>query len=283
MSHKIDAVILAGGNSTRFRKLKQITEIDKSGNTIIDFSITDLKSIGINNVYIVCNDRSFSYFFKKYADDTSVIILNQRQEGQDENSALPYGVGHALYVGTLNIMNPFIMLNGDDYYNLDSLRMCFDFLMRNFNDSCLVCFTLDNTLNINSALKVNRGIIKGSSSNFLEDIVILSDVIYSNGIVTGSIKGKMQKLTGKETTNMNLYGFSDGFIKFLREHVRNQLNTGNKNISKEIFVHDLINNLIRSNKMKFHVLLSESKCVGLTNPEDLYFVEQFFNKIDGDK
>ena len=67
----------------------------------------------------------------------------------------PWGTGHALLCAKDKVTTPFDVINADDYYGTNSMKILADAL-KNDVPACMVGFKLGNTLSENGT--VSRGV-----------------------------------------------------------------------------------------------------------------------------
>lgn len=112
------AVILAAGKSFRFWPLNQAHKslFKIMGRPLICHTLDNLKKAGVKEVVIVQNaKRDIEKELKKYRPPLKITFISQRK---------PSGTGDALLVAKKRLKDKFLVLNGDDYYDIKSIKGC---------------------------------------------------------------------------------------------------------------------------------------------------------------
>ena len=89
-----------------------------------------------------------------------------------EGRVKPWGTAHAVLMGAEVINEPFVVINGDDYYGKESFKVLGDWLRAHegrTGEYCLVGFQLENTLSESGG--VSRGICSTDAEGVLTDVV----------------------------------------------------------------------------------------------------------------
>ena len=116
---KLSALILAAGHGTRMRPLTYTTPkplLPIAGKPIIVHTLEKLKTVGINDIYILVNkDMNVELFrseLSNYGYSTHFII-------QGDN----YGTGAAVLCAEPKIKNDFLVIAGDSLFDADALNL----------------------------------------------------------------------------------------------------------------------------------------------------------------
>ena len=158
MSQDITMFVLAAGLGSRYGGLKQMEGFGPNGETIIDYSIYDAIKAGFNKiVFVIRPDMEEAFreiFLHKYQDKInldycfqSVDMLPNWYERNPKRTK-PWGTTHALLVSKELIDEPFIVINGDDFYGQESFEIAADFLKNKCseNDYAIVGYPLKNVI-----------------------------------------------------------------------------------------------------------------------------------------
>ena len=151
-------VIMAAGMGSRFGGLKQITSVDREGHSIIDFSLYDAWKAGFRKVVFIIKHeieadfkRAVGSRMERYFDVRYVFQeLSCLPDGFSvpEGRTKPWGTAHAIACAKDAIDGPFAVLNSDDYYGSDAIRLIYDFLReeRGPGEHAMVGYRLRNTV-----------------------------------------------------------------------------------------------------------------------------------------
>ena len=99
----------------------------------------------------------------------------------------PWGTGHAILSAKGLIEDPFVVINGDDFYGQESFNVIADYYNNGGNQFSMVAFRLDKTLSSHGA--VTRGVCDIKSKKLIsvietEDIEKKEKKILSNRDIT---------------------------------------------------------------------------------------------------
>ena len=128
------ALVLAGGMSTRFggKKTKQLTAVDREGNTLLDYALYDAHRAGVDKAVIVVNRVNRALMARtvgvRIGKSMSVTLVEQTPPtvyGFAEDRK-PLGTGHAFLCGAQHVKEPFVVLNADDFYGKEAIRQAVD-------------------------------------------------------------------------------------------------------------------------------------------------------------
>ena len=229
------AIILAGGMGTRLKSV--VSEVPKpmapiNGIPFLEIQIKYWISQGINNFIL-------SVGYKKEIIINHFGLKFQTAEIKYVVEDIPLGTGGAILkaVTEYNITNPFLLLNGDTYFEI-SLEELFKFHTKNGSDFTFSVFKSTNTtrylgLNVDSNMKI-------SSSDLIKDL--------------------------------NNSKYVNGGVYLIAPEVLSHINVEfNKQISLES---EIIPKLIK-NKMSLYACEFNTKFIDIGIPED-YFNAQIF-------
>ena len=176
-------LVMAAGMGSRYGGLKQLDAVGPNGETIIDFSVYDAIGAGYNKVVFIIRE-DFEKQFKqkisnKYKDKIDVEIVYQdlndlpRSFRCPNERSKPWGTGHAILAARNAISEPFVAINGDDFYGKESFKVISNYYSSVKSGFAMAAFQLDKTLSENGS--VSRGICE-QSSNELVTVVETHDI-----------------------------------------------------------------------------------------------------------
>ena len=279
----ITLLIMAAGMGSRYGGLKQLDPVGPSGETIIDYSVYDAIRSGFNKiVFIIRKDfeKEFrSQITDKYQDRIKVEFafqdLNDLPQGFKcpEGRVKPWGTGHAILTASELIHEPFVAINGDDFYGLESFKVVADYYQGEGATFSMVAFQLDKTLSEFGG--VTRGLCTVNES-FLDTVVETAELKRTE---KGISSDRDIALDGSEPVSMNVWGFTPDLFKHLNAMFIDFLNKEGNEMKSEYLIPTVINNLIRSGEKQVHVLRTSSKWFGVTYKEDKPFVSQQIQEL----
>src|SRR5262249_19792743 len=119
----------------------------------------------------------------------------------------PWGTGHAILMAADLIRGPFAVINGDDFYGINSFKLLSRHFESSPTDSAMVGFVLKNTLSEFGS--VARGICRVGADNLLETVTERTNIESNReGAQFTDEAGQIQALTGREIASMNMWGFT---------------------------------------------------------------------------
>jgi len=269
---------MAAGMGSRYGGLKQLDSVGPSGETIIDYSVYDAIRAGFNKVvFIIRKDFEEDFRLKitnKYKNKIRVEFafqdLNDLPEGFlcPEGRVKPWGTGHAILTASQLIHEPFVAINGDDFYGRESFEIVADYYQDKNATYSMVAFQLDKTLSEFGG--VTRGLCT-VKNDLLDTIVETGELKRSE---SGVSSDRDIQLDGSEPVSMNVWGFTPDLFDHLRAMFVDFLHKEGDEMKSEYLIPTIVNNLIRSGEKDIYVLRTGSKWFGVTYKEDKPFVTQ---------
>ena len=281
--NNITLLIMAAGMGSRYGGLKQLDAIGPSGETIIDYSVYDAIKAGFTKVVFIIR-KDFEQEFKskitdKYEGQIQVEFAFQNlndlpdeftcPEGREK----PWGTGHAIFSARNIINEPFVAINGDDFYGRESFKVVADYYRKGANSFSMVAFKLDKTLS--SFGGVTRGLCTVNDEK-LNTVIETADLEKTD---YGVSSNRDIELDGSEPVSMNVWGFTPILFKYLEEKFVEFLSENGTEMKSEYLIPSVVNELIQSGQETVHVLRSGATWFGVTYKEDKPFVEGEIEKL----
>jgi len=274
---------MAAGMGSRFGGLKQLEAVGPSGETIIDYSVYNAIAVGINKVVFIIR-RDFEKDFRekianKYAGHIHVEFAFQDSNHLPDGFSCPigrekpWGTGHAILSAADLIHEPFVAINGDDFYGPESFRVMANYYQNGADDFSMVAFKLDKTLSTFGG--VTRGLCTLKDGQL--DTVIETDNLQKTEF--GVSSDQEIELNGNEPVSMNFWGFTPVLFDYLRKMFVDFLRTRGKELKSEFLIPTVINDLIQSGREKVRVLYSNDPWFGVTYKEDKSYVQGEIQKL----
>jgi len=286
-------LILAAGLGARYGGFKQIDELGKFGETILDYSVYDAYRAGIRKVVFVIREN-FELEFKKAVIEKLPSDLEAKyvfQELSDIPSGLkyskkrekPWGTGHAVLTASSEIDEPFIVINADDFYGANSYRSAVDFsLGLKKSHYALIGYKLNRTLSDFGF--VSRGICEVDESGYLQSVVERTHIKKENGkIIFEDEDENIHFLTGDEIVSMNMFLFGQDFFEHLEKYFKEFIEKNFDNLKAEFYLPFVVNRLISEKKVKVKVLPTSENWFGLTYKEDKKAAKEKVNRLIQEK
>lgn len=277
-------VIMAAGMGSRYGGLKQIDPIDKQGHIIMDFSIFDAKRAGFEKVVFIIkkeNEADFKEAVGKRMESVMEVEyvfqdLHNIPEGFEvpEGRVKPWGTAHAVLSAIDVVDGPFAVINADDYYGRDAFQKIYDFLSTTEDDDkyryTMVGYQLKNTVTENG--HVARGVCTLDENDHLVKVEERTRIEKrGDGIAFTEDEGETwQELPSDSVVSMNMWGFSESFLKEIKAGFSAFLEEGlAKNPMKcEYYLPSVVTKLLVEDRATVTVLETTDKWYGVTYKED---------------
>ena len=279
----ISLLIMAAGIGSRYAGLKQLDQVGPNGETIIDYSVYDAIKAGFTKVVFIIREDFESQFksqiTNKYIDQIDLEFayqdINYLPSGfsPPNNREKPWGTGHAILSAKPYINEPFVVINGDDFYGRESFKTIADYYQNEENHFSMVTFRLENTLSIFGG--VTRGLCTVINEK-LNTVVETSNLEKNNNGVS-SDNGELLK--GDEPVSMNMWGFTPILFDYLEEKFINFLKEEGSELNSEYLIPSVINDLIQADDESVHILNSSESWFGVTYKEDKPYVVGEIQKL----
>ena len=293
-------LVLAAGMGSRYGGLKQMDGLGPNGETIIDYSIYDAVHAGFGKVVYVVREYFLDVFKetveKKYsgvkcADGTPLEFVFVTQELSkipagftlNPEREKPWGTAHAVLMAKDVIKEPFLVINGDDFYGRESFAKAADWCRAHEGSKgvyAIIGFELDHTLSESGG--VSRGICHYDADMHLTDVVEHLNIVKdADGVVRGdnSISGEHVDLKGKDLCSMNMWGFTPDFFTRAEEIFKGFLQQNSQELKKEYYIPYAVDVMIKGGEAECEVLSTPSHWFGVTYKEDRPAVVEKFAEL----
>lgn len=296
-------VVMAAGMGSRYGGLKQMDGLGPNNETIIDYSIYDAVQAGFGKVVYIVREYFLDVFKQtvkeKYSNVKCVdgsalefVFVTQELNKIPQRFTLnperqkPWGTAHAMLMAKDVIAEPFVVINGDDFYGRDSFRIAADWCRAHEGSTGvygIVGFELDHTLSESGG--VSRGICHYDAENHLTDVVEhLNIVMDPDGVVRGdnSLSGEHVDLKAKELCSMNMWCFTPDYFAKSGKIFEDFLEVNSMELKKEFYIPYAIDCMIKDGSAKCDVLSTPSRWFGVTYKEDRPAVVAKFAQLVAD-
>lgn len=286
-------VVLAAGMGSRYGGLKQIDPMGPNGELIIDYSIYDAVRAGFKKVVFLIREwmrEDFDQVIgRRISEKVQTAYAYQElerflPEGYviPEGRTKPWGTGHALLCCREVVDGPFAMINSDDYYGPSAYQQIYDYL-KNVDeksmDFAMVGYLLGNTVTDHG--KVARGLCN-TAGDMLKNVVERTYVVKTPDGPAYSLDGgkTLIPVAGDSVVSMNFWGFTPQLFGVLEERFPRFLNTTIKqNPSDELFIPNVVGELLTEDACSVKVMKSEDKWYGVTYHDDKPMVQKAFGDL----
>lgn len=275
---------------SRYKGQKQIEPIGPYKECLMEYSIYDAMSMGINHFVFIINQYFEDYtrkYFQKIIENkgasvefllqTTYTTVPRNYFDGIINRKKPWGTGHALLVAKNHLTNPFVVINADDFYGRNSFLKAKLLVENNeitANRYGIVAYELDKTLSINGG--VSRGICK-IEHQVLCDVIEHTNIYkYEDKIIfdDGKISGILEK---NAPVSMNFWILHPSIFKSLEDKFETFMKNYSSDLNTEFYLPQVINELVHENKIEVTATVSSDQWFGMTYPEDKFIVEEQIN------
>lgn len=291
MNTKISLFVLAAGMGSRYGGLKQMEGFGPRGETLIDYSIYDAIHAGFNKVIFVIRpdmeDAFKEIFLNKYENRIEIDYCFQSVDmvptwyGLNPLRERPWGTGHALLVAKENISEPFLVINGDDFYGRQSFNISADFLRNECSEDlyAIPAYRLENVLS--DAGSVKRGVCT-TKDGYLVRIDETFDVVRDeNGNINGTTwdSKPMKNLLDSTQISMNMFCLHPSAFKRFQEGFEIFLKENKDELRGEYLLPIQLSELIKGGEIKMKVLDTDAQWFGVTYKEDAVIVRDKLKEL----
>jgi len=173
-------VVLAAGIGSRYGGLKQMDGVGPGGETIIDYSIYDALRAGFGKVVFIIRreieadfrDVFLGRLLGKIAVDYVFQELTHLPAGFQcpPERRKPWGTAHAVLAAAPKVLEPFAVINADDFYGRSGFQAMAEFLRHaGPTQYSVVGYGLRGTLSEHGS--VARGVCELDGAGYLSGIV----------------------------------------------------------------------------------------------------------------
>ncbi|MEQ1553311.1 MAG: sugar phosphate nucleotidyltransferase [Ferruginibacter sp.] len=282
-------LILAAGMASRYGSMKQTEGFGPNGETIMDYSIYSAINAGFGKVVFIVRE-DFADAFKqniepKLKDKIEVdYVFQDLKTFVDENDipdgrTKPWGTGHAMLCAKNAVLEPFAVINADDFYGNDAFIKAADFLKNKCTqkEAAIIGYNLGNTLSEHG--NVSRGVCQISTDNFLTSIKERTKIYTTNGSIVFEENGKINLLTGKETVSMNFWCFHPSIFNLTDILFKHFPKNNMDNLKAEFFIPTIAEHFINEFKGSIKAITTTSQWFGVTYKEDAPSVSKSLNAL----
>lgn len=279
-------VVLAAGIGSRYGGLKQLEKLGPNGETLIDYSIYNAIKAGYSAIVMVIRKETeevIKNFFKnKVPSDLPFYYVFQELDAipapftVPPGRVKPWGTGHALMLCEEHAQGGFTMINGDDYYAYEALKLSHDFLASsnlNSRQYLNLGYKLINTLSSHGT--VSRGVCEINKDNKLTDLVEHKKIQYlEDGSIHSITENETASLAADAIASMNLMSFTPTIFPLLREGMQDFLTHEMQDIKAEFLVPAYLGTLSKAGRVSIQVIQTDAKWYGITYQEDTQRVKE---------
>lgn len=279
-------VVLAAGIGSRFGGIKQLTPLTNDSEYILDFTVYDALRAGFDKVIFIIRKDIEAIFEERIGTklrQNGVNFTYAYQENQlpygyifPEDRRKPFGTVQAvLSIGGID--EPFAVVNADDFYGYEPLKLVTTHLSSTNDEWCSVGYRLKNTLSKNGT--VSRGICKVDENQYLTSICECRKIASADGkIFNTNADGSETLLQPNDLVSMTCFGFRPDFYDRLDKLFREFLEQNKDDFSScEYILSEALKQMLTEGA-KVKVLDTDAEWCGVTYKEDSEPFRAFISK-----
>ena len=267
-------VIMAGGLGTRFGGVKQLAEVGPAGEAILDFTIRDAHSAGVERIVVIArsdiDDDLRRHLRRHHGSGLDLEVVHQDAFGPAR--ARPWGTGHAVAAVATLLDGPALVLNADDYYGPTGVERVAVAVAADRTRAVMLGFRLAATLPASGL--VSRGVCRLGSDGLLDGLLETHGIGWSGATVTASDPPGV--LDPAVPVSMNIWGLPRHAVdrlvgqweEFHSHHPEDQM--------VEFLLPEALDHQRRESSLEILVLPTDEEWIGMTNREDLEAVRAAF-------
>ena len=279
-------VLLAAGLGTRYGGLKQIEPVGPNGETLMDYSIFDAQRAGFDRVLFIIR-RDFEAAFRASILEKFRASIRVELAFQDPgdlpapftrppNREKPWGTAHALLAARDLLHDPFVVINADDFYGLESFQNHAAFF-NGFQPSAfsphpsfaMAGYTLRGTLSPHGT--VARGVCRASPQNTLLSIREHTKIraLPDGGAEDIADPANPVRFTGDEPVSLNNWAFTPDVVPLLSDYFAAWLAEHHDDPKAECYLPSAAGCFIAEKRATVRVIPCSAPWFGVTYKEDV--------------
>jgi NDP-sugar pyrophosphorylase family protein len=285
-------LILAAGIGSRFGGLKQAESAGPTGEAILDYSIYDAIRAGFGKViFVIRKDIEADMkriFFERWSAKIELDYVFQEVNDlpggflSPAERSKPWGTGHAIWTAREKVLEPFCVINADDFYGRRSYELAASFLGNLDNllqgRYALIGYTLKNTLSEHGF--VSRAECETNPDDTLKSITERLKIKRDGETVFYQDEnGQSRTISEDSIVSMNIWGFMPSLFSYLEQEMIGFLKENSSGLKAEFLLPNVIDKLIKSGTVEIPVLPTDARWFGVTYKEDLEMVRNRLTEL----
>lgn len=279
-------VIMAAGNSSRYKYCKQVDKLYQDY-SLMDFSIYDAFQAGFQKIVLIIRDSHQDFLQQKYQklikqgkiilQPQNLNFLPKKHQFQG-NRKKPWGTAHCVYCVKELVKENFALINCDDFYGRATFFLMKDCLqnVKELNQFFMLGYPLKKTLSLTGA--ISRGICVSKEGQ----LIAIEEVEQIEKINSKIMAGK-KELAADTIVSMNFWGFTPLVQEMIEKDFMHFLATENLNSEQEFYLPWVIHRALKKNLISVKLLVVSENWFGLTYPQDRQIAMSKLEKLIAQK
>lgn len=282
-------LILAAGMASRYGSMKQTEGFGPHGETIMDYAIYNAIQAGFGKVVFIIRE-DFAENFKASFEPKLKGLIDVDYVFQNINSFVdesylragrskPWGTGHALLCAKDKVLEPFAVINADDFYGKAAFEKAAGFLVNKCSEGhfALVAWHLSNTLSDHGS--VSRGVCEVDSNEKLQTITERTKINREGNDIVFYDNDTRSVLAEDTVVSMNYWCFHPSVFKLAEKLFADFPKNNMDNTKAEFFIPFIAQNFIEEENGTIDVIKTKAEWFGVTYKEDAPGVKNSLNKL----
>ena len=283
-----ELVILAGGKGTRFGGIKQAALLkDGNSHSLLNYAIFDAKVSGFQKIWIISPSPVPQILKERVENQKKQIEIEFVEQKTtllpqvpNMERKTPWGTAQALWCIAEKMIAPFAVINADDFYGREAFYLMFEKLSSlccSTNKAFLISYPLQKTLSPSGS--VNRALCQ-IEGKYLKKIEEHEKILKKGEDIFGTYSKKCKTLSPNAPVSMNFWGFSPVIFSYLEKFLSQFIIEHREDLEREeMYLPEMINQLLKKERIVCQVLPTNSSCLGITYLEDLERVSDHINNL----
>lgn len=278
----VSLLVLAGGMGSRFGGDKQLATIGTTERTLLHFSVLDAYRAGVRHLVLLVRESLIPAFkttvLPHFPRDLSVEFVIQQLDDLPESFIVPagrvkpWGTAHAVWAARQQLTQPFIVINADDYYGPNAMKLLVDHFQHG-DDWAMVAYPVTATLSQYGG--VNRGCCEVMDQQ-LHAVFEWTDIRDVQGQLIGKDPHGIPKtVLPTQLVSMNIWGFTPALMPKLEQALRAFLQQ-NPEARGECYLPSVVDQSLATQRL--HVYASNEQWYGMTYADDLAQLTSVFEQ-----
>lgn len=265
MKKEIALVYMAAGLSSRFGgKIKQFVEVNKEGESLIEYSLRQALRAGFSRIVFVVGEKTEKPFKEKFGDSFEGVPVSYAFQSYNSSERdRPWGTTDALCAAADVVDTPFVVCNGDDIYGAGTFKALFEHL-QDSEDAASVAYKLGEVIPQEGS--TSRGIFEVDEEGYVKRIT-------ENKVTKSSLES--EGFRADDLCSMNIFAFHPRVFPLLKSRLDSVKKENKGDRKAECMLPVEISVLVGSGEIKMRLHLSSEKWIGVTNPGDEKAVREF--------
>jgi len=267
-------VIMAGGLGTRFGGVKQLAEVGPAGEAILDFTIRDARSAGVERIVVIARSDIDGdlrrHLLRHHGNGLDLEVVDQDAFGPAR--ARPWGTGHAVAATAAILNGPALVLNADDYYGPTGVASVAMAIEADASSAVMLGFDLAGTLP--DVGQVSRGVCHLGADGLLDGLVETHGIGWSGDTVTAL--DPEGELDPSVPVSMNIWGLPRHAVDRLVVQWEEFHGRHRDDEKAEFLLPEALDGQRRDGSLEIRVVPTSEEWIGMTNREDLETVRAAF-------